>query len=141
MKDMFRLSLPARETQIRLGRFLVVGGAAAAVQFLLLAWLRDDLAATIAYTIAFAGGSIAHYLLNRFWALPSDRGDHWRQLGEYLGTVAVSYGVNLGLFALARSWLGLGVMGAAVVAVPPATLIVFLLLNYHVFRRRAAVTD
>ncbi len=82
----------------------------------------------------FAASTTTHYLLNRFWALPSVRTDSRRQAGEYGLTVAVSYAINLGLFELARRGLGLGVMAAAAVAIPPSTAVVWLLLNHRVFR-------
>jgi hypothetical protein len=39
------------------------------------------------------------------------------------------------LFEFARRGLGLDVMVAAVVAIPPSTAVVWLLLNHRVFRR------
>jgi len=90
-----------------------------------------------AFSAAFAAATVTHYCLNRFWALPSERRDSGRQLGEYLLTVALSYGINLGVFKVAHDFFGLGVMAAAVCAVPPATIVVFLVLHHRVFRARA----
>lgn len=115
-------------------RFLCVGGIAALVQFAVLAVLKRLLGPGVAFTLAFAASTTTHYLLNRFWALPSVRTDSRRQAGEYGLTVAVSYAINLGLFELARRGLGLGVMAAAAVAIPPSTAVVWLLLNHRVFR-------
>ena len=62
--------------------------------------------------------------------------DSVQQLGEYLMTAGLSYLINLSLFRLCLSVIGLSVIWSAVVALPPSTLVVFLLLNYRVFRHR-----
>jgi putative flippase GtrA len=124
-----------RGTQGRLLRFLLTGGLAAGVQFAALAVLKRTAGPTLAFTLAFAASTATHYTLNRRWALPSARTDTRRQFGEYLLTVAVSYAINLGLFEFARRVLGLGVMSAAVIAIPPSTVVVWLLLNNRVFRQ------
>jgi putative flippase GtrA len=134
---MLKRMLPRRETQARFGRFLTVGGCAAAVQFSSLALLKRHLGPGFSFTLSFALSTSTHYLCNRFWALPSDRRDSWRQLGEYLGTAALSYLINISLFRLWLNLIGLGVMWSAVLALPPSTLLVFLLLNYRVFRLAA----
>ncbi len=122
-------------TQVRFLRFLVVGGTAAAVQFAAL-WLGSRrLSASAAFTLSFCCSTGTHYALNRFWALPSGRTDSGRQFGEYLLAVGASYLINLGAFQLGRAVFGLGVMWAAAWAIPPSTLVVFVLLNYRVFRR------
>ena len=85
----------------------------------------------------FAGSTLTHYLLNRFWALPSARADTWRQAKEYVGTAAISWVINIAVFRLCLDGFGLGKMWATAVAVPPSTVVVFLLLNYRVFRAGA----
>ncbi len=124
-----------RGTQGRLLRFLLTGGLSAGVQFAVLAALKRNVGPTLAFTLAFVASTATHYTLNRRWALPSARTDTRRQFGEYLLTVAVSYAINLGLFEFARRGLGLGVMPAAVIAIPPSTVVVWLLLNHRVFRK------
>jgi putative flippase GtrA len=132
---MFKRMLPGRETQVRFWRFIAVGGLAAAVQFTSLALFKRWVDPTLAFTLAFVLSTTTHYLLNRFWALPSTRRDTAVQLGEYLATAGLSYLVNLTLFKFCSSGLGLGIMWSAVLALPPSTLLVFLLLNYRVFQR------
>lgn len=127
--------LTRRETQVRFFRFLAVGGTAYLVQVvsmkLLLGWLGTNLA----FTLSFMCSTSTHYTLNRFWALPSTRGDTLRQLGEYLVTAALSFVINFSLFRLCLDVFGLDELWSTVVAVPPSTVVVFLLLNYRVFRR------
>ncbi|HTX65948.1 MAG TPA: GtrA family protein [Opitutaceae bacterium] len=138
---MFKRFLPARETRGRFLRFVVVGGTAFGVQMSTLALGKRMLPPDAAFTVSFLLATATHYSLNRFWALPSARRDTMQQLGEYLATAGASYLINLGLFRLALSVIGLSVMGSALVAVPPSTLVVFLLLNYRVFRHRHAQTN
>jgi putative flippase GtrA len=132
--EMIKAKLTDRTTQVRLLRFLTVGGTTAAVQFLLLWLLTPVWVPTVAFTCAFLGATSVHYFLNRFWALPSYRQDTGRQLGEYLLTVALSYAINVCFFEIGESLLGLSVMWAAVGAAIPAMVAVFLILNYRVFR-------
>ncbi len=124
-------------TQVRFVRFLTVGATAYGVQFatmkLFLAWLPTN----AAFTLSFLCSTSTHYALNRFWALPSNRADTLRQLREYLLVAALSYVINFAIFHLCLDVIGLGKLWSTAVAVPPSTVIVFLLLNYRVFRARA----
>jgi putative flippase GtrA len=127
--------LTRRETQVRFFRFLAVGGTACLVQVvsmkLFLVWLGTN----PAFALSFMCSASTHYTLNRFWALPSTRGDTLRQLGEYLVTAGLSFVINFSLFHLCLDVLGLDKLWSTAVAVPPSTVVVFLLLNYRVFRR------
>jgi putative flippase GtrA len=138
---MTKAKLPDRETQVRFARFLLVGGGSAALQFAVLAVLRGRMSDTLAFSVSWAISTGAHYLANRFWALPSARHDAGQQLGEYLGTVAISYALTLGAFKLWHDAVGLDVMWSTFWAIPPSTVVVFLLLNYRVFRRRDPQTE
>jgi putative flippase GtrA len=119
----------------RVIRFLVVGGGSAGVQLGVLAGMERWLGPFAAFTVSWVISTSLHYLANRYWALPSARRDAGRQLLEYLGVVALSYLINLGAFQLAHRGLGLGTVWAAFWAIPPSTLVVFLLLNFRVFRK------
>ena len=130
---MFDSLLTDRETQLRLLRFLVVGAGSALVQVAVLRSLRCRTGETIAFTISWIVSTTTHYFANRFWALPSTRGDTARQFGEYLVAVALSYLINLAVFKLLRVQFKLSQTWAALWAIPPSTIVVFLLLNYRVF--------
>lgn len=131
---MFDSLLTDRETQLRLLRFLVVGGGSAVVQVFVLRALRARLGETWAFSVSWVVSTTTHYLANRFWALPSGRHDAVQQAGEYLVAVALSYVINLGAFKLLRLRFKLSPTWATVWAIPPSTIVVFLLLNYRVFR-------
>jgi putative flippase GtrA len=135
---MFKAKLSDRQTQIRLVRFLVVGATAYGVQVLTITLFLHGMGPYLAFTLSFLCSTSTHYCLNRFWALPSSRHDTGRQLREYLGTVVLSYAINLGVFRLCVDGFGLGKIWATAIAVPPSTVVVFLLLNYRVFRIRRA---
>lgn len=96
-------------------------------------WMGD----TLAFSVSWVVSTATHYAANRFWALPSARRDGGKQLGEYLFTIAVSYVINLAAFKLCREVLGMSVEWATLVAIPPSTVVVFLMLNYRVFRATA----
>lgn len=132
---MSRFTLPDWETRLRVLRFLAVGGGSAGVQFIVLALLKGWMPETLAFSLSWLVSTCAHYLANRFWALPSTRHDAAKQFGEYLFAVVLSYFINLAAFKLGRSGFGLDVMWATFWAIPPSTIVVFLILNFRVFRK------
>jgi putative flippase GtrA len=136
MINALKAKLTDRETQVRFARFSVVGGGSAAVQFGVLALLKGMQSDTLAFTISWTLSTATHYLANRFWALPSGRHDPAKQFGEYLFTVAVSWVINVAAFTACQQLLGLGRMWATFWAIPTSTVVVFLLLNYRVFRAK-----
>jgi putative flippase GtrA len=131
---MTKLQLPTPETRLRVLRFILVGGGTALLQVAIIAVLKRFMNETLAFSISWIVSMATHYIANRFWALPSARHDTGKQFGEYLFTVAVSYGMNLFAFKVCREVIGLGVEWATLWAIPPSTVVVFLLLNYRVFR-------
>ena len=128
--------LTDREARLRLFRFLAVGGGSALVQFGVLALLKGRMGDTLAFSISWMLSTATHYLANRYWALPSGRHDPAKQFGEYLFTIAVSWVINVAVFSACQRFFGLGLMWATFWAIPPSTIVVFLLLNYRVFRAR-----
>jgi putative flippase GtrA len=132
---MFEAFLHDRETQLRLLRFLIVGGGTALVQVAVLRTLKRWMGETWAFSLSWVVSTATHYLANRFWALPSTRGDTAQQFGEYLIAVALSYLINLGAFKLLRHRFKLSATWATLWAIPPSTIVVFLFLNYRVFGR------
>jgi putative flippase GtrA len=125
------------ESHLRLLRFLVVGGTAYGVQWVTMKLFAPVMNENVAFTLSFLCSSATHYSLNRFWALPSQRRDSWRQFGEYLTTVGISWVINFAMYHACRDLLGLGKLWSTAIAVPPSTVVVFLLLNFRVFRAKA----
>jgi len=125
-----------RKTRDRFLKFVVVGGIGFLVQTGGVKFFKGFLPARLAFSLGFGLSVVSHYTLNRFWALKSTRQDGARQLAEYLGTVCVSYLVSFTAFNFFFSVAKLSVMWSTVLSVPPSTLVVFLLLNYRVFRHK-----
>lgn len=130
---MFESLLSDRETQLRMLRFLIVGAGSALVQVAVLRTLRPKLGETWAFTVSWVVSTTTHYFANRFWALPSGRQDAAQQFGEYMIAVGLSYLINLGMFKLLRNKFKLSPTWATLWAIPPSTIVVFLILNYRVF--------
>ena len=57
-----------------------------------------------------------------------------RRLYDEGATIALSYAVSFAGFNVCYGLLGLSVMWSTALAVPASTLVVFLMLNYRVFR-------
>ncbi len=133
---MAELRLPNRETQWRFFRFLVVGGTSFGVQVLTMKLALLALGTNAAFTLAFVCSTATHYCLNRFWALPSARTDTWKQFRDYAGASAISFVINFSIFHLCLDVLGLGEVWATAIAIPPSTVVVFLILNYRVFKAK-----
>lgn len=136
MINALKAKLTDRETQVRFARFICVGGGSAGVQFGVLALIKGRMNDTVAFTLSWMLSTMTHYFANRFWALPSGRHDPAKQFGEYLFTITVSWLINVAAFTACQRWFGLGIMWATFWAIPPSTVVVFLLLNYRVFRAR-----
>jgi putative flippase GtrA len=126
----------ATDNRFRFVRFIVVGGTAYGVQWGTMKLLAPLYSTNVAFTLSFLCSTTTHYTLNRFWALPSTRRDSWRQLGEYAATAALSWVINFALFRLCIDVFDLGKLWATAIAVPPSTVVVFLLLNFRVFRAK-----
>lgn len=129
--------IPDRETQWRFFRFLVVGLTSLGVQLLTMKLALLVMGKNAAFAVAFVCSTATHYTLNRFWALPSARTDAWRQFRDYAGASALSYVINFALFRLGHDVFGLDELLATALAIPPSTVVVFLILNYRVFRAKA----
>jgi putative flippase GtrA len=132
----FAGAVPKRESILRLGRFLAVGGIAAAVDFAALSLLHVMLAPTAAFSAAFAAGVVTHFLLNKYWTFRCARTDFLRQIAEYLLVVALNYVMQLIVFrGVLAAWPGAGVYLAKAAALPPGTVLGFFLFKKHVFKR------
>jgi putative flippase GtrA len=121
---------------MRLGRYLLVGGIAAAVDFTALRFLHVVLAPTAAFSLAYAAGVTTHFVLNKYWTFRCSRTDLLRQIAEYLSIVAVNYFVQLVVFrSVLALWPAAGVYVAKAAALPLGTVLSFFLLKTHVFNR------
>jgi len=128
------IKLPNAETQVRFLRFGVVGFGVMILQvgsfWLFEQWWSISVAFVAAYVLAVT----THYSLNRFWALRSSRSDVTQQGGEYLVTAIGSFVSNYLLFNLLLKEFGLAPIAATLCASVTTAVVVFLILNFRVFR-------
>ncbi len=131
---MFKAKLTDRATQVRFLRFVISGLTVMGVQTGGLAVLSRWWNSTLAFIGSYCLAVLVHYSLNRFWALQSNRTDVLRQAGEYGLTVLMSFLLNFTFFQMGIHLFGLSPVWASLVTNPPTTILVFLILNFRVFR-------
>jgi putative flippase GtrA len=112
-----------------------VGAAVAAIDFGLVGLLSGRLSPLIAVSIAYFTAVCCHFLLNKMWVFRCQRSDHIRQLIQYSAVVVSSWMTTIIIVHLCLSSFTTNVLIAKLFAVPPATLIAFLLMQLFVFRR------
>jgi putative flippase GtrA len=112
-----------------------VGAAVASIDFGLVWLLIGHLPPLIAVSLAYFTAVCCHFLLNKMWVFQCRRSDYIRQLIEYSAAVIASWVTTLTIVHLCLSSFTSNVLIAKLFAVPPATLIAFLLMQLFVFRR------
>jgi putative flippase GtrA len=119
----------------RLLRFCAVGGTVAVVDFSTVWLLSHLLHPLAAVSVAYFIGVSCHFLLNKFWVFRCRRSDYVRQLMQYLTVVLFSWLTTVAVVHLCLSTLTENVLIAKLFAVPPATLVGFVLMQFFVFRK------
>jgi putative flippase GtrA len=121
-------------------RFLAVGLVTAVIYFGVFSLVGlvagDFVAVSAAYVVAVT----FHYLTNRSFTFGfRDVGDSARraELLRYLGTLAVSYAVNVAVYWLAAPVLGAPELLALLAALGSNTVVAFILMHNWVFRSAA----
>jgi putative flippase GtrA len=113
----------------------VVGGTVAVVDFTAVWLLGHLLQPLAAVSIAYFVGVTCHFLLNKFWVFRCRRSDYVRQLMKYLTVVLSSWLTTLLTVQLCLSTVTHNILLAKLFAVPPATLVGFVLMQFFVFRK------
>ena len=124
-----------QERFFRLLRFCTVGAAVAAIDFGLVWLLSGHLPPLIAVSLAYFTAVCCHFLLNKMWVFQCRRSDYIRQLIQYSAVVVASWLTTITIVHLCLSSFTTNVLIAKLFAVPPATLVAFLLMQFLVFRR------
>jgi len=124
-----------RERIHRLVRFCVVGGTVAVVDFSTVWLLSHFLRPLVAVSIAYVVGVTCHFLLNKFWVFQCRRSDYIRQVMQYLTVVLSSWLTTIVIVHLCLSTITQNILIAKLFAVPPATLVAFVLMQFFVFRK------
>ena len=117
----------------RLLRFGLVGVLVALLDFaliwVLLHWVPRLLAVGIAYPFAVS----AHFALNRWWVFSRSRVPLGDQLWRYGITAGACWLCTVGVAAASLGLLSGNVFVAKALAIPPATLLGFVLMQRFVF--------
>ena len=121
----------------RFVRFCLVGGTVAVVDFSTVWLLIHLLKPLAAVSIAYFVGVTCHFLLNKFWVFRCRRSDYVRQLLLYLTVVLSSWLTTVVAVQLCLSTITHNVLIAKLFAIPPATLVGFVLMHFFVFRKTA----
>jgi putative flippase GtrA len=122
-------------TFFRLVRTAVVGGAATVVDFGTAWWLRHLVQPLIAVSISYFVAVTCHFLLNKFWVFRCRRNDYARQLVQYGTAVLASWLMTVSTVQLCLSTFTNNILFAKLFAIPPATLVGFVLMQLIVFRK------
>ncbi|WP_231757881.1 GtrA family protein [Microbulbifer elongatus] len=119
----------------RFGSFVVVGGLATGVQYLLLVLLVElaGVFAVLASAIAYGVASALNYLLNFYITFQGQAG-HTQALPRFAGVVAIGLGVNTLCFTV--SLLFLPYLLAQVAATLVTLVSNFVLHQFWVYRER-----
>ncbi len=123
-----------QEKIFRFLRFCIVGTTVATIDFGLVWLLSGRMPALLAVSIAYFTAVSCHFLLNKMWVFKCRRSDYVRQLLQYFVVVIASWSITITIVHLCLSSFTSNVLIAKLFAVPPATLLAFLLMQLLVFR-------
>jgi putative flippase GtrA len=127
--------LITQERFFRLLRFCLVGVTVAAIDFGIVWVLIGRIPSLVAVSIAYFTAVCCHFLLNKMWVFRCRRSDYIRQLIQYFAVVVASYAITIMIVHLCLSTFTTNVLIAKLFALPPATLVAFLLMQFFVFRK------
>ena len=130
---------PNREKASRVLRFLMVGGSVTVLDLSLVWLLQFCLPPLGAISLAYISAVTCHFLLNKFWVFRCERDDYSRQLGQYAVNVALCWLVTVAIVRLCLSTFTNNLLLAKVCALPPATILGFVMMQLLVFRRTPSV--
>lgn len=121
------------ELVFKLLRFAAVG-LAVMVFFMGLNWLFGRVVSEqAAFLCAYPPSVALHFCLNKWWTFDDRRAATKGQVGEYLGMVAVTFLIQLGVFTALRRWTSLPGWLAAGVANVAQMAVSFGLMQVRIF--------
>jgi putative flippase GtrA len=124
-----------QERFFRFLRFCTVGVTVAAIDFGIVWLLIGRIPPLVAVSIAYFTAVCCHFLLNKMWVFQCRRSDYIRQLIQYLAVVVASWSTTITIVHVCLSSFTTNVLIAKLFALPPATLVAFLLMQFFVFRK------
>ena len=118
----------------KLFRFCAVGGIVALADFSLI-WLFIHIAPRLtAVAMAYILAVTLHFSLNRWWVFAATENPAGGQLARYALVVGACWFCTIGITALVLASCTPNVFIAKAVAIPPVTLLGFVLMRGFVFR-------
>jgi putative flippase GtrA len=115
-------------------RFCVVGTLVAGVDFGALWIFQRFLPQLIAVSLAYFVAVATHYALNKWWVFRAQPNVRAMEVARYVLTVLVCWLCTVGVVWLALRFATNNVFVAKLLAIPPATLLCFVLMRRFVFR-------
>jgi putative flippase GtrA len=119
-------------------RFCVVGAVVLALDFTLIWILHHFLPSLVAVSIAYLLAVAAHFLLNRYWVFRAGGLPLGGSLLRYSLALAACWASTVSLVWLSLHTVTEQVLVAKAIAVPPTTLLGFLIIRFYVFRPPAS---
>jgi putative flippase GtrA len=124
-----------------LAKFLAVGAISAAADFTVLYVVSRFAGPATAFLAAYPVGAAVHFSLNKFWTFGCLRRDYARQIFQYGATVFATFLVQSVVYAVVVRLSEGNVLLAKACAIPPSTLVCYVLLKFGVFTRRVAASE
>lgn len=115
-------------------RFLVGGGSAVLVDFLVYHLLKSSIGITPAKAISYVAGAAVGFVINKLWTFES-KAFHISEIGRYIVLYAISAAANAAVNRVVLMLLG-STMFAFLCATGVSTIINFLGQKFFVFRKR-----
>lgn len=115
-------------------RFCVVGALVAGVDFGALWAFQSFLPKLVAVSLAYFIAVATHYALNKWWVFRAEANVRAAEVVRYVLMVIVCWLCTVGVVWLALRFATSNVFVAKLLAIPPATLLSFVLMRRFVFR-------
>lgn len=143
LKTLFVRFLSTHSTRGQIARYLVAGGSAVVVDFILyrlIIWLFD--VKLLAKAVGYVGGTVYSFFVNRSFTFKRDSSNR-QQVIAYLAIYVLSMFLNTGLNQLGLKTLGTGEIGINVsfaIAAVASAAFNFVCMKRFVFKREHTVS-
>jgi putative flippase GtrA len=116
-------------------RFCFVGGLVFAIDYACIWAFKKALPPLGAVCLAYVIAVSVHYLLNKLWVFPAaGRADSFGDVPRYVTTVVICWICTVSLVAFGLRFISPNIYLAKALAIPPTTLLGYLLMKRWVFR-------
>ena len=123
-----------RETIGKGIRFGLVGGFVCLVDLAMLwVWSRFT-SPVVAVSAAYFIAVTVHFCQNKWWVFRNQSTTVGTQVLNYALTVAACWLCTVAVFSLSLRWVTMNIFIAKIIAVPPTTLLSFVMMRWFVFR-------